>query len=373
MYNTSAPIYKVDLLKFRKNCEAVTIPFSSEWGDNIVFGYSVKTNRDKRLIKYAHFRLGWFIEMVSPDEYKYCSEMGISHHRMILNGPCKEVLIDNIETNIGYINLDNLDEVRTFCKSGNLLSKVGLRINFDLESECPLETTAGNEVSRFGIDCDSHDLDEAINLFKVAGVEKFGIHLHTSTKTRSLRVFQTLARKAVELRNRYNIESSFVDIGGGFFGGQKISGKPTMEEYARTICEELKKGFNPLSTTLILEPGASVLATCVSYETNVINVRNIRGVKVITVDGTLLHVNPFMAKRNQPFDIKNNIAKRKIVKKQIICGSTCMENDRFAIMENRNEICKGDRLVFYNVGAYTMTFNSYFILNPPKVEYKGEL
>lgn len=372
MDKISEPVYQVDLFRFRKNCEDIMIPFTREWGDNISFGYSVKTNRDKRLIQYAYSKLGWLIEVVSPDEYTYCAEIGIPCHKMIINGPCKESIINSEKNCIGYMNLDNLDEVKAFCKSGNCLSKVGLRINFDLESECPTETTAGNEVSRFGIDCENHDLDRAISLLRAVGIEDVGIHLHTSTKTRSLKVFRTLSEKAVELRNRYNIEFSFVDIGGGFWGGQRLSGKPTMEEYANIICEKLKEGFNPLHTTLLLEPGASVLATCVSYETTVVNVRVIRGVRVVTVDGTLLHINPFLIKREQPFDIKSSFIHRSTVKKQIICGSTCMENDRFAMVENGNEILKGDKLVFNNVGAYTMTFNSYFILNPPKIKYRGE-
>lgn len=370
--NSVTPIYKADFSKFRKNCGEVMTSFNREWGNNVCYGYSVKTNRDEKLINYAYAKLGWFIEMVSPDEYKYCSGLRIPHDRMILNGPCKEILVNSAGTDVKYINLDNLDEVRAFCKSGNMSSQPGLRVNIDLESECPDETTVGNEVSRFGIDCSSNDLDEAIKLLKDADIDIFGIHLHTSTKTRSLGVYKALAQKAVGLRNKYNMEFSFVDIGGGFFGGKRTAGKPTMEEYAKVICEELKQGFDSLHTTLLLEPGVSVLATCVSYETKVINVRDIKGVRVITLDGTLLHINPFLVKRNQPFDVINDTTDRVIVNKQIICGSTCMENDRFGTAENKKEICKGDILVFHDAGAYTMAFNSYFILNPPEVEYFGE-
>ena len=209
-------------------------------------------------------------------------------------------------------------------------------------------------------------------MLKDAGYDKFGLHLHTSTKTRSIKVFESLAKEAVKLKEELNIDFSFIDMGGGFFGGQVVSGKPSMRDYAHTICNVLRNGFDPAKTTLILEPGASVLATCVSYKARVINVRKIRGVNVATINGTLLHLNPFMSKRNQPYVICSDIGSRKNAEKQIICGATCMENDRLAVAIDSPELEKGDELLFGNVGAYTMTFNAYFILDPPKTVYIGD-
>lgn len=370
--NSFDPSYIVDFSKFKENCFAVTSAFGREWGSRTVYGYSVKTNHDAELIKFAAKQLGWYIEVVSPDEYFYCKSLGIQPERMILNGPCKEDLLKQTADAIQYINLDNLDEVVAFCESPRMDCHVGLRVNFNLEDDCPGETTAGKEVSRFGIDAESHDLDDALRQLVHAGCQSIGLHMHTSTKSRSLGVFRALARKAVEIKQQNNIDFSFVDIGGGFFGGQKIVGKPSMEEYAKVICGELKAAFDPQSTVLILEPGASVLATCVTYRTSVINVRKIRNVNVVTLSGTLLHVNPFMASRKQPFVVQNDLQNRPVVDKQIVCGATCMENDRFAILEQEKELQKGDVLIFSAAGAYTMGLNSHFIFNPPAVEYIGE-
>ena len=40
------PRYVVHLCQFRKNCTEVMTEFSTEWGTNVEYGYSVKTNRD---------------------------------------------------------------------------------------------------------------------------------------------------------------------------------------------------------------------------------------------------------------------------------------------------------------------------------------
>lgn len=367
MYNENYPKYIINFHKFKENCNDIENAFDREWNGSTVYGYSVKTNRDKELIQFA-FAHGWYIEMVSPDEYAYCLDLGINPQRMILNGPCKEKLMKTEQLNVKYMNLDNLDEVYAFCKSGTRC-KVGLRINFDMERECPGESTAGEEVSRFGFDSDGEELLRAVKILQTYGYEKIGVHLHTSSITRSIAFFSALARKTVLLKEKLNIDFEYIDIGGGFFGGQKIVGKPSMGDYAKAICDNLKEGFSPDKTILILEPGASIIATCTSYQTSVINVRDIRGTKVVTLDGTLLHINPFMINRKQPYIVMNSLDDRKIISKQILCGSTCMEKDRFDLIENEREIRKGDILCFKNVGAYTMTFNSLFIFNPPKVEY----
>lgn len=369
MCNT--PRYVIDLDKFNSNCLDIVIPFTNEWGTNIGFGYSVKTNRDAGLINYAHNNLNWHIEVVSPDEYNYCKSLGIKDEDIILNGPCKVGLFKNLCVLPKIVNLDNIHEVSEFASLfPNYDGSVGLRINFNLESKCPGETTAADEVSRFGIDADSHEFIDCVELLKTNGIKSIGLHLHTSTKSRSIKVFTELAKKSVELKKITDINFAFIDIGGGFFGGQIVPGKPTMKEYAYAICCVLKSAFDPNVTKLVLEPGASVLATCATYETRIINKRTIRGVDVLTVDGSLLHINPFMYKRNQPFEVLDDKYKdRKEVKKQIIGGATCMENDRLATICNEKELNEGDVLSFINVGAYTMAFNSCFILNPPSVIY----
>jgi len=187
-------------------------------------------------------------------------------------------------------------------------------------------------------------------------------------------VFEELAGQVVRLVQEHSLRLSFVDMGGGFFGGQIMEGKPTMEEYAAAITDSLKAEPSLEAAELILEPGASVLATAVSYETKVLSVREIRGVQVVTLDGTRLHINPFLVDRDQPFIVRFSEEEqncRPVVKQQILCGCTCMENDRFACLSDAPLLKKGDEISFQNAGAYTMAMNSHFIVNPPTVQYKN--
>lgn len=365
------PFYSVDMRKFFDNCTDVMKAFSNAWGENVLFGYSVKTNHDSVLICYANENLNWLIETVSDSEYEYCNGLGIKKEDMIYNGPYKGEELQEAVAGGSYINLDNYDEVVRYCAlSEKDTDRVGVRINFDLENECPMETTAGKSVSRFGIDCNSEEFEAVLKRLEQSGIYKIGLHMHMSTKTRSLKVFESIAKQVVVLQERYSLSLSYIDIGGGFFGGQRVQGKPSMDEYADTICSILKKRINPKETKLIIEPGASVLATCVSYITKVVNVRDIRGSRIVTLDGSALHINPFLVSRNQPYEIIEKLENTNKIKEQIVVGCTCMENDRFITAKNEEELKCGDILSFKNAGAYTMAFNSDFIICPPEVVYK---
>lgn len=374
----NTPCYTIHLDIFEKNCREVMDAFEEAWGGRVEYGYSVKTNHDAGLMKYAHAKLGWFIETVSPDELELAFNLGFDAENVIFNGPCKcsrqDALINAIRGG-AYVNLDNLDDVSFVCGHVSDVrdaSRIGIRVNYNLEAECPGETTAGESVSRFGIDVENKDFARAVDMLRSVGIEPAGLHMHTSTKSRSAAVFTSLARKAAQLVNEYGLKLHFVDMGGGYFGGQKVEGKPSMEQYAQVITRELKKALNPEMTTLILEPGASVIATSVTYETSVLSVRDIRGTKIVTMDGTLLHVNPFMAHRNQPYSTSliADYDARPVEAHQIICGCTCMENDRFADEHSVHRLEPGDVLSFRFAGAYTMAFNSNFIVNPAEVNYE---
>lgn len=365
------PCYVISKEKFLENLYIIKKEFQQEWGENILLGYSIKTNHLSQIIQMAKNK-GMIAEAVSDDEYNYALDQGFDKRNIIFNGPQKSeyCLVDALK-NASIVNIDNLEEVNIIerhCRDiSNINVKVGLRINFDLEKVCEGETTAGNSGSRFGLNIENGELETAINKLLELQVKINGLHLHYSTKTRSLKVFEKLAEKACEVSKKYELTDSirYIDIGGGFWGGRTLKGKPTMSEYSKIISETLKHNFNPSLVTLILEPGAALLATAVTYYTRVKNVRKIKDTFVVTVDGSLLHINPFLFDRNPNYRLYTS-GKHKVLK-QLICGSTCIEKDHIVQVENEIELKIGDYIQINNAGAYTMGFNNCFINLPPYV------
>ena len=375
MNGIKTPCYVLKLDKFISNLNCIRQRFLDEWQGEVIIGYSVKTNHFPEFIRTA-LQNEMMAEVVSEDEYDHAVNCGFSDRQIILNGPRKSqsVLLSAIKGG-AIVNLDNLHEVDVVCRSAGEFDSskinIGLRVNFDLEKVCPHETTAGDEVSRFGLCYENGDLQRAIEELRASGIRISGLHMHYSTRARSLHVFEELSKMASHLIEEYNLlkELSYIDMGGGFFMGEEefVDGKPSMCDYAHIICRTLRQAVDPSSVQLILEPGASLLASSVDYICTVLNERQIRETKIITTDGSMLHINPFMTKRAPMADLLSNDQERGLVEHQIVCGSTCMENDRLLYLKNEAGLHEGDQILIHCAGAYTMSFNGCFIDLPPYV------
>lgn len=369
------PCYILDEDQYRQNIRVFQDSFRSAWGGECVFGYSVKTNHLRWPLQMAR-EAGFLAEVVSPDEYEYVRGLGVPDAEIIYNGPQKGDTVLSALAAGALVNLDSLEECETVAlaaEGGKLdrdVLRVGLRVNFDLEARCPGETTAGREGSRFGICEENGDLGRAVEMLGRAGVSVGGLHMHQSSGTRSLRVFRALAEAAGEAAEKYALgDLTFIDMGGGFFGGNFFPGKPTPPEYADAVCGTLRRRFDPARVTLVLEPGAGILATAMDYLARVIGLRQVRGMHIATLDGTLLHINPFMRPHPVPCTMVNPGPEMAPGEREkwIIAGSTCMEMDRIDPREMPCRPRRGTLFLFHCCGAYMATHNSFFINAAPTI------
>ena len=362
------PCYILRAEEYDNNIAAFQRAFSEAWGGSTLFGYSVKTNNLPWLLRRA-MEHGFLAETVSPDELAFALRCGCPLERVIYNGPQKRDTVLDALCGGALVNLDNESELKQVCAAfpgaGDRI-RVGLRVNFDLEALCPGETTCEGVPGRFGFCLENGDLERALRRLEDAGIALTALHMHQSSRSRSLKIFSAIARTAAEIGRAYHLDAlPCLDLGGGFFGGSFFPGKPSFPEYAETICAELKGFYDPAVTTLALEPGAAILATAMDYLTEVLNVREVRGQRIATVDGSLLHINPMMHPHPTPFTLLDGGAETE--REQIIGGSTCMELDRFWPRDLKALAEPGSRFLFHACGAYMSTHNSCFINAAPAV------
>lgn len=360
------PCFILDEIKLEQNYKTLKEAFESNWSNQVIIGYSVKTNSLPWIIgwMYSH---GAYIEVVSKTEYELARSLSIPHDKIILNGPVKEDILEESLKNDTIVNLDNFAEIEWIRENIHKFNsiKVGLRINFDLEAECPNETVIGTEPGRFGFNIENGSFEKAIReLSSIQSVKICGLHLHHSTKTRSLKIFKTLCEKAGFLSELFLDKIEYVDIGGCLLGDKP--GAPSYEEYAQTVVNVLKAFPHFAEAKIIIEPGACLIASPFTYLCRVINERYVKGNKIVTTDGTLLHVNPMMHDINFQFEIKK-ITSRKVIKKQIIAGYTCIEKDRFRTLIEQEEIVRNDFIFIKNTGAYSITLGALFINYFPNI------
>lgn len=366
------PYFVIDEAILQNYYHMLTDSLQQNW-NNYLVGYSFKTNSLPWLVSFVK-KNGAYAEVVSEDEYLLARRLGYDNHEIIYNGPCKsessfrEVLLSG-----GYINLDSRLEISWLARLASEYPEqtfsVGIRANFDLEKMCPGETTMGEVSGRFGFCYETGKFAEALQLIQeIPNVSVAGLHLHSSSKSRSVNIFRSIARMACRLQQEFQLSLSYVDLGGGYCGG--MEGRPEYPDYFPAIAEELSKCFVPERTKLIVEPGISLISKCTTFVTSVFDTRDIKGTRYVMTDGSRFNIDATMIKTSHLFHInytEQNQNGRPLMPQQVISGYTCMECDRMFTYENSPELIPGDQIVYENVGGYTMSLNPLFIQYFPAV------
>lgn len=374
------PYFVIDEAILQEYYDMLTHSLAQNW-NNYLVGYSFKTNSLPWLVSFVK-KNGAYAEVVSEDEYLLAKYLGYEDREIIYNGPYKsEESFRNVLLAGGYVNLDSQLEIawlthlaseypeRTF--------RVGIRANFNLEKMCPGETTMGEVGGRFGFCYETGKFAAALQtLRKISNVSVAGLHLHSSSKSRSVNIFRAIARMACKLQQEFNLSLSYVDLGGGYCGG--MEGRPEYPDYFPAVAEEMSKRFTPSETKLIVEPGISLISKCTTFVTSVYDTRDIKGIRYVMTDGSRFNIDATMIKTSHLFHVKSfhvksfhekqdDAKKPPIMEKQVISGYTCMECDRIFTYENRPELVPGDRIIYENAGGYTMSLNPLFIQYFPAV------
>ncbi len=357
-----ALLYDISLLK-----EAL----SQNWGSYIM-GYSVKTNSLPWLLSYLKDQ-EFYAEVVSDTEYDLVTRLGYPEKHIIYNGPIKDrKVFEAILLAGGYVNLDSNYELAWMEALSRLYPnrhfKIGLRVNCDIAALCPEEKLVEEEGGRFGYCYENGVLKAAIHrLTSLPNVWVAGLHLHSSTQSRTVHVFGALAKMAVQIAKEYDLSLEYVDMGGGYFGGRED--KPDYRDYFKEICKELSTHFDPDKTVLIAEPGVSLISRATTFETSVIDVKDIRGRKFVVTDGSRTNLNPLVTRHVYPHHLEyiSDTSLRNIESTQWICGSTCMEYDRLFEIKEDVALIPGDRIIYDTAGGYTMCLNPLFIHYFPAV------
>lgn len=362
----NTPCFLIDKQLLDKGIQSLKNALDNSWS-NYIIGYSYKTNALKWIIQYFKEQ-GCYSEVVSDDEYELAKSIGVDNQHIIYNGiaKSKNTFLEAVKSH-SIVNIDSEYEIDWLDEIENGDYNVGIRVNFDLESFCPGQTQCGEEGERFGFCYENGELGRAIRKIESKGIHVAGLHLHKSSKTRMPDIYRAIANVAVEIRNKYNMDLSYIDIGGGFFGG--LESKPQFHQYFGEISGILSQCFDPIKTTLIVEPGMAVIGASVDYITTVVDVKKTtRNIFVVT-DGSRTQIDPLMTKSGYFYDVEQ-LGDRTILDRQIVCGFTCMEHDRLFTLCEGKEFIRGDRITYHKVGAYTMCLSPLFIKWFPAVYVK---
>lgn len=354
------PCFIFDTEEFSKGIKEFGSALNNRFSQMLI-GYSVKTNSLPYALKSARLQ-GCFAEVVSHDEYCLARECGFSPDKIIYNGPMKseETFLETIVGG-GIVNIETKRELDWLKKlPKEQIFNVGLRLNINISHISPEDADGDDDNSRFGFSVESHEFEEAlhrINEFK--NVRLSGLHIHRTAHSRSPRFYERSVEYAANVIKDYNLKLDYLDVGGGYFG--IFPNKPTFADYAESFYIPLKKyGLEGLQ--IIVEPGNALTASAFSFLTEVIDVKRVDKKTVfVTTDGSRNDVDPFFRKTDYLKTLIYKDENRKNEPLQIVAGCTCLEYDRLFTLIDQPALEAGDRVLYRNVGAYTMTLSPQFI------------
>ena len=360
--------------ELNKDIELLRGALRDNWGDNSIMGYSVKTNSLPWLLNHLR-KEGFYAEVVSDSEYDLVRRLGYDADKIIYNGPIKDrAVFKQVIKDGGIVNLDSnyeLDWLEEMSAS-SMAIKVGIRINADIASLSPNEELLEEDGGRFGYCLENGTVAQVIERIKsMPNVKLSGLHLHSSTKSRSVEVYGALAKLAVNVARDYNLDIEYIDMGGGYFGGR--DDMPNYRDYFGVIARVLSECFSKDKVTLIAEPGVSLVSRASSLITEVIDTKDIRGHRYVVTTGSRVLLNPQVTRHTYPHHIEYMESPtapdgpRQPLPSQWICGSTCMEYDRLFEIRDGAELKPGDRVVYDLAGGYTIALSPLFIHYFPKV------
>lgn len=360
------PYFLISKQQLNENLSNFQNALDTLW-PNSQIAYSVKTNSLPWLLQYLK-KHDVVAEVVSDEEYQLARLCGYSDNQIVFNGPIKgEVCFANAIKGKAIINLDSSRDILYLKKyKGENSKNIGIRVNINPDIFDSNDIGYKEDGFRFGFSEENGDFEKVLKcIYNIYGDCRIGLHLHCNTVTRSIKAYIAIAHYAVNLIKKFGLHLSYIDMGGGYFGG--VEGKPTAFEYISAIKQELIAVINPQKTKLIVEPGSAIIGSVADLYTSVLDVKETAKTRIVTTDGSRIHIDPLWGKSKYNYSIEFNKNIDNKIGKQIICGYTCMDHDRIMSLENVQQLNVGDKIIYHRVGAYSMTFGGMFIRYLPDV------
>ena len=365
MKNLDTPCFILAKEELKRSVEGFKTALDNCFNMSVI-GYSVKTNSLPYSMCLAKEQ-GCYAEVVSSDEYELALLCGFEKNKIIYNGPMKSrgTFLDAVE-NGAVVNIETHREVGWLRElSNDKLYRIGLRLNVNISQVSPDDADGENDNSRFGFSDETDEFQKALEMIEaLPNVKLAGLHIHRTAHSRSIRFYKNSIRYACETIRKYNLNLDYLDVGGGYFG--IFPNKPTYQEYADAF-KDVLKAYQLDDLMVIVEPGNALVASCFSFLSEVIDVKHIEQNRwFVTTDGSRNDIDPFFRKKGYLSEIITD-GTGGVVEEQIVSGCTCLEYDRLFVIENKPLLKVGDRIIYKNVGAYTMCLTPMFIRYIPNV------
>ncbi|MGZ8192116.1 MAG: carboxynorspermidine decarboxylase [Methylobacter sp.] len=246
---------------------------------------------------------------------------------------------------ITHISFNSLTQYQRIAFVSQTQTSIGLRVNPKLSFVDDDRFDPCRQYSKLGVDI--NDLWQSSCLDQIKG-----LHIHNVFSATD---FTPLIRTVEKLRIYFGKSLSqleWLNLGGGYLFNEIEDHSPFIE-----LVIDLKNDFD---LEVYIEPGKAVVGSAGYLMTTVIDSFISDGKTIVILDTSVNH-NPEVFEYQRQPDLPEQDSNGQY--SAILAGSTCLAGDVFGEYRFKEPLQTGDKLIFKNVGAYSLIkanrFNGY--------------
>ncbi|MGL5042492.1 MAG: alanine racemase [Culicoidibacterales bacterium] len=346
--NFSTPMYIFDIEKLIKWVAKI----ETALGEHTIC-YAMKAN--PLLVTPLENAVETF-EVCSPGEYEICCNRNIAAKQIVVSGVFKDA------ADIEAIIRKEEQPLYTIESSSQLELLVELAKKYNKKIKVIIRLSSGNQ---FGV-----DKETLIEIIKKSddyqNLSWQGIQYYSGTqKGKMAKVIEEIVMLddfISELWETYGFRVKLLEYGPGlkasYFSGEVVEDDINQVYALKKQLDQMK-----FSGKITLEIGRFIAASCGYYVTTISDTKRTEGINYAIADGGIHHLNyygQFLGMKKPKLFLDHD--KKGELEKWHICGALCTVSDVLVKEITISPLEIGDRLVFTQVGAYSITEGIYLFL-----------
>ena len=339
--------------------------------------YACKANPLSNILRVLNEN-GFGVDVASLGELTQAQAAGLKPHALIATGPAKSKkylskMMDAQVSTIVIESINQLKDLNEVAGSRGLKQNVLLRVQLAWD-ESLKSVLGGSSITPFGLGVEDW---KKVNLSEYAHLEVLGLHCFQWGNILDLSKFATIwentISQCVSLAQYLKIDMKVLDLGGGLGVNYQEGTELTFNE-VHSLLLTLKEKYQ--LKEIWLELGRFTVANFGSYLTPIIDIKDVRGKKLMVTEGGINHIaRPALV--NEAFPCSTLSLSKEATETFSVHGPLCTALDFLGDHKLPRNTQVGDWLHFKKVGAYGFNESMpYFLCHDLPGEiclYKGDI
>ena len=249
--------------------------------------------------------------------------------------------IETLSELCDYISFNSLPQWEQYRKKVALSTSCGMRINPQISNVKDERYDPCRKHSKLGVPLDQliTAIDRSSGL--LAGVS--GLHFHTNCDSSDFTPLLKTVKHLDAKLEKFLPRLKWINLGGGYLFNEAENLDPLYEAVGL-----LKSKYE---VEVFIEPGASIVREAGYLVSSVLDIFTSDGKKVVILDTTVNHMPEVFEYQFEPDVIGHTDGGKN---EYILAGCTCLAGDVFGEYAFNEPLEIGSRVIFANVGAYTL-------------------